>query len=658
MEQADRFIGRIANPLDNYRSYSTHFVMFACRSTEVAKEFSTSAARDFDAAVNNVRGLGEPVLYKNATDVFLMLDTRRFSQFSVESLRYDVFINGLQKGASTSNLATDLTMVVLDAVGISFADFLQYLMDKKLKTSYDGLVFMLQTIFVGHKDDGTSETVHSETIPMHLIRIEINLNFVKGAYTMQFMPNMNFDVKKYQRFMTIGQTTSMYDANGGTLGNLIASFQDNLNTRAEKYYNGIKAFLDKTTAKKDKIGRKVQYQISIPEKWKGWKTTGKNVADTTEAAKKSKDPKAPPTINVQINSGNFTTKPGTGITEALTELFKTVNEIAALGNFTQSDPSKDGSVTFYKQIVGITSNDETFMVHVDVIEFEIPNVFRRKPNPKEVSKSDEKTHHIEKDADGVERRVPNDYIVYDYIFSGKNKDILNLELKIEEFQMLLASNLKIGTIDMQKASTDGEVDAENQKLVEEILSAREYDPIMIPNDTDDALKAFTSLAKVASEKQAEEQKKRQNYTRNLSMFYAGSPIVTTMLIKGNPEIMHKFNVGKILNHPADPNSGDYRKQLEKEILKNDILEKGDNGGFKVKNFSPKSYAVSPVFVKVNIFGPEFNELWGQTKSALSEVYYVVFKLSNIIQNGVFTQELELYSHNVFGPSNLGETKTT
>jgi hypothetical protein len=547
-------------------------------------------------------------------------------------------------------------MVVLDAVGISFADFLQYLMDTQLQTSYDGMIFMLQTIFVGHRDDGTTETVHTETIPMHLLRIEINLDFAKGAYTMEFMPNMNFDVKKYQRFMTIGQATNAY-AKGATIGELVESFQANLNKRASDFYDQLSAIVNKTSENRTKkqLGRKVQYQISIPKEWKNWQTMGKNVAGTSETALKSADPKATPNISVKVNDANFSSKPGSLITEHLNEMFKTVNEIAALGNFKQSDPSKDGSVTFYKYIVGITSNNDTFMVHVDVVLFEVPNAFRRKPGSTEITDTDLQTHHPVT-IDGVTRRIPNDYIVYDYIFSGQNKDILSLELKVQEFQMLLASNLRIGTLDMQKAAPDGTIDPEQQKLVEELMNTRPYDPIMIPQDTDEALKAFSTLYKVASDKQIEEQKKRQNYTRNLSMFYAGSPITALMTIKGNPEVMHKFNIGKILDHPSSPTETGYRAQLEAQILRqNPNLQSNDNGGFKVKNFSPKSYAVAPVFVRVNIYGPPLDEAWAQTRSSLSDVYYVVFKLTNIIQNGVFTQEFELYSHNVFGPSNLGAT---
>jgi hypothetical protein len=69
--------------------------------------------------------------------------------------------------------------------------------------------------------------------------------------------------------------------------------------------------------------------------------------------------------------------------------------------------------------------------------------------------------------------------------------------------------------------------------------------------------------------------------------------------------------------------------------------------------------LSPVFAKVNIMGPnidlatnDFVENADFATKLLIDNFYVVFKLTNSIQGGVFTQELELYSHNVFGRTKI------
>jgi hypothetical protein len=356
---------------------------------------------------------------------------------------------------------------------------------------------------------------------------------------------------------------------------------------------------------------------------------------------------------------NANVKPGQTIVQALDDIFMTVPEIAEMGNFKKSNPSEDGSVTFYKQITGITSNDSEICVHVDVIEYLVPNAFRRKASANDIDVDTGKTHHTTKDADGNEFTLPNDYAEYDYIFTGRNKDVLSLELKVQEFQMLLASNLKIGPGDLQDASPDGKPpDPEVTRQIEELLNARPNDPIYLPLLSKAQEAGFTNYARVASAKQDEAKKKRQNYTRNLSMFYSGSPIVTTMGIRGNPAIMHKFNIGVLATHTSKPEDWKTRRaELENRILaENTNVGRDPSKRLTITGFSNDTYAKSPVFVKVNIFGPPGDDEWSNKSSVLSDVYYVVFKLSNVIQNGTFTQELELYSHNVFGPSKLGSKK--
>jgi len=681
MAEQQNQLSRIKNPLDDFQSYSVHYILLACRTTVVASAFADEKNDTTSlAAIDNTKALGDPVVFGNSSsDVFLVIDTRRFAQFSVENLKYDVYVNGLQQGGSTSNLAADLSMTVLDSVGISFANFLQWLMDSQMKTNFDGLVFMLRTIFVGHKADGTTETVQSETIPMHLNRVEINLDYAKGAYTMEFMPNMNFNVQKHSRFLVVSTTTAYGTGDGNTLGGLVTSFEKRLNDASLKFFNDIqKAVKDAGGGTGDgQYGRRVEYQITIPESWKPWQVKGSNQGKVSET-KYGKDSTTPPTT---INNSLVATQPGSEITKILDEIFKQIPDIAEMGNFKSSDPSKEGVITFYKYIVGLTSSNETVCVHVDVVEFKVPNVFRRKPSESAaVSSIDTEFYAEQTDKDtGIKRRVPKDFIEYDYIFTGRNKDILNFDMKIQDFQFLLASNLKIGPSDLNNAADSGETpDGKGKETYDDLLHARKYDPIVLPIDSNAALKAFSNVAGAIGKKDEDTTKKQQQYTQNLSMFYAGSPIITTLTIKGNPLIMHKFNVGKLLGHPSGGGQTSsegsttgivsreaYRKDLEDRILKaNPKLEKQGNSFVVKSNLSEKSYAVSPVFVRVNVKGPAVDFRTNEDKSppyassVLENQYYVVFKVSNVFQGHMFTQELELYSHNVYGASGTDKVKNT
>lgn len=670
----------IKNPLDDFQSYSVHYVLLACRTTEVAQDFATDDEKAAVAtlqAIENTKALGDPVVYKNSsTDIFLVMDTRRFSQFSVESLKYDVYINGLQKGTSSSNLAADLQLVILDSVGVSFANFLQWLMDQQMKTNYDGLIFMLRTIFVGHHPDGSSETIQSETIPMHLNRMEINLDFAKGAYTLEFMPNMNFDVKRYSRFLTVSTATT-YHSKDNKLGSMIDSVETALNTASTNYFNKVQKIIT-SNGKTQQLGRRVEYMITLPTTWTDLDFSGSTVGNMAETKYDKNGVASQPTSTAGPIKDSYTsTHTGNTITKVLDGIFRQVPKISEFGNFKSSDATNDaGSVKFYKYIVGLTSNDETVCIHVDVVEFEVPNLFRRSEANKDNISEHDKQFYTPVVVNGVTKRVPNDFIEYDFIFTGKNKDILNFEMKIQDFQFLLASNLRIGDGAMKGVvdNPTSDIKGVTKTNVDELIYTRQFDPLILPLDSESALNNFSQYTATAASKAQGDKivSDAQQYTRNLSMFYAGSPIIAAVTIKGNPAIMHKFNMGRLLGHPSGVGSGGgtsstagaqgkakYRADLESNILKaNPGTLKQQGSTFRVTSgLSDRSYAISPVFARINIKGPNVDFKTNNAAndptapyatSVLTDNYYVIFKVTNNITNGVFTQDLELYSHNIFG----------
>ena len=669
----------LLNPLDKFQSYSIHHILLACRTTEEAKSFTNESENGPTlAAISQVHQLGEAIPYGRSKDsAFLVMDTRRFSQFSVQNMKYEVLINGLEKGSTPGNLATSVNMTILDSVGISFINFLQWLMNEKMQTNFDGMIFMHRLLFVGHNSDGSTETVQSVTIPMHLFNLELNLDFAKGAYTVEFMPNMNFDTIKHgDRWLNISSASRYFTGKGqNTLGGMIDNFEKQLNDASSDYYDQAqKAF--KTAGRTGKYGRLVRYLITIPEQWQQFEFTGASTANATETVfvKKIKEKE---TANAPKKEGSkpgtakdthLAVEPGLKITEVLDIMFGQVKEIADLGAGRKSE-GQNGSVTFYKHFVGITSDDNTVVVHVDVVPFEVPNVV---PGQSGVNQGVDKFYNIMPDG----TRVPKNYAEFDYIFTGKNKDILNFDMKMQNLTWLLASNLNMGPGAVQLDDTSEQPAEATQPG--ELATARPFDALLLPRNTADELKNFTKYTSLL-QKNEEAIKSAQDYTRNLSMYYAMSPITAIMSIRGNPLIMAKFNQSTFLGHVtattqgSNGNSGtntvvkaEYRKNFEKNILTNNQHVDADgnqvqeftnnNGTFRVSNtLGTGNYAASPVFVKVNIKGPKVDFRTGAQKmeedfaeELLQNNFYTVFKVTNNIEGHTFTQELELYSHNIFG----------
>lgn len=660
------------NPLDKYQSYSVHYLMMVCRSTEAAKPFITNddtlqdlagQAKSLEA-INRVKQLGDPIQIDELKDTaYLILDTRRFSQFSVQDLKYEIWVNGLSRGNSPANLATDLSMTILDSVGVSFVNFMQELMDVKLNTNFDGLVFLLRLIFVGHEENGSTTTVQSETIPMHLNKMEINLDHSKGIYNLEFLPNLNFDPVRHARFLTIGTSTTYTTGAGNTLGGLIDSFEKSLNDKSKSYFDDVQRIAP--------VGRRVDYRITIPDAWRPFEVNGPSVGAALDRKFKADQEDEQRRIQAAKDAGkiidSYVAAPrGYTIPDVLDLMFKAIPKVIEAGLF--STTSGPRQVRFHKYITGFTSDDERLTIHVDVVEFIIPDLFAKETStPKQAEALDDQFYNKPEIIDGATVRLPRNFLEWDYIFTGTNDSILNFDLKLEDVQMLRTMNSQIGGVALRD-SVDKNGNLIDGKWIgaNDLIYARRYDPLVVPLDTKAALDNFKRIS--ALNKQSEEARdsvaKVERYITNLSMFYAASPIQAVMTIKGNPLILHKFNIGKLLPHgtkatqaaPQKNPNEDYRKQLENEILEKNVgaFTRGETTGTFVFNinFNTKSYATSPVFARVNVYGPDPDNDTGDSlsrfsKSVLSNNFYVIFKVTNIISGHSFTQEIELTNHTMF-----------
>lgn len=693
---------RLVNPLDKFTTYSTHFVVLAARTSENARTFAdvenNQATLD---AINRTEFLGEKVPYDDAKgDVFLVMDTRRFSQFTVESMKYEVLVNGLAAKQSHANLVNIIEMTVLDSVGISFINYMQWLMDTKMQTNFDGIIFMIRVVFVGHLEDGTSETVQSITIPASLFKMEVNLDYSKGIYNLEFMPNFNFSPSQHSRWLNIGTASTFFSGNSdSTLGGVIRGFEDRLNKQSTEYYDKISPKIIQAgrtpRGTSGKFGRLVRYQISIPEDWEKLVFTGASVnsseernfmkelkkAEATKTEEQKKNTTAADGKPVGTKDAHMAVDSGMLITEVLDLMFKQVKEIADFAN-SEKVSTSDQFIRFYKYVISITSDEDLVIVHVDVVPFEVPNIKPPSKSAEQTVSQHESKFYVEREApNGTKMRVPKNYFEMDYIFTGKNLDILTFDMKIQDLRFMLASNVRVSEGEMFGQSLQGQGDkkdagAKPEKLPE-VLSLRAYDPMLLPMLTDAQKASFSNFRTFRTPEQGREAvASQQQYARNLSAFYATSPIQVAMTIKGNPDIMAKFNNPQPVPHivTATATTGStsttnpderrrYRQEFEQKVLNKTggSITKGRTPGTFTANpqLGSDSYTTTPVFVRVVVKGPNVdfvsNELLeGEdfAKEVLFDNYYVVFKVVNIIERGVFTQQLELWSHSVFGTGKL------
>ena len=662
------------NPLDAFNTYSIQYIMLASRTTVEARAFiDENQQEDTLAAINATQRLGDAISYNGVQDVaYLVMDTRRFAQFTIDRLKYEALIDGFQKAGSHGNLATTIEMTIIDSVGISFINFLQWLMDEKMQCNFDGMVYMLRVMFVGHTPDGKTETVQTLTIPMHLTKLELNLDYMKGVYLAEFMPNINFDAMKHRRWLNISQASSYFTNPGvNTLGSLIENFEAALNLRSKAYYDKATSMLQTQRPGKisstGKYGRLVEYMITIPKQWETMTLKGASTGNATETIFSAITANDGTTSAAQPGKQQETAvsvEIGMQITDVLDIIFRQTPDIARLGN---GEVTKDMK-QFYKHMVGITSSDNTMVVHVDVIPFKVPNVVS--DQKRTVAPFDQDIYRPLKNG----TRIPKNFIEFHYTYTGKNSDILNFDMKVQDLTWMLATNPDMGAGVMRELAVEGQNPSSPKPNPNaELVMTRPYDPLLLPKDTQDELNNFSAISSLAAASSEGKQIRegQQKYTQNLSAFYAMTPITANITIRGNPNIMLKFTTPHFLQHVMTSTEGakaftkdKYREDLEKRIIRdntNDNVEEFGRDGefFVVNSLSKSNYSAGLVFVKINVKGPNVDFLTNDLVSGvdfatelLYDNFYTVMKVTNLIEGSKFTQDLELFSYNVYGEGKL------
>ena len=681
------------NPLDKFQSHSVHYVMLAARSTEDVRVFTVDSQQSQSvtlAAINAADRLGAEVKAPGSSGVFLLMDTRRFAQFGIQDFELETMMTGFSVPGSKSpnSTAVNMKFTVVDSSGIMFANFLQYLMDQKLQVSYDGMTLLVRVLFVGHAPNGGTELVQSITIPAIFKSIHVDLNEVKGIYNCELFPliGMTSNGHANAKWTTIGTASSFFSGkSANTLGAVVSSFERSLNAESLKRYEQLNAQTQDQGVKTNvgRYGRPVQYMITLPKGWENFNFSGPNQGSAvetvfTELVKKERDAKtaaeaqkkSQQNANTPAKDSYVAVDPNLSITEVLDVIFSQCLDVAKLGNFTKKQDT-DGSVHFYKHLISVTSDDASFTVHIDVVDFVVPNVDLATGKGQNAIANDVDLYTQIELADGTKKRIPRQYVEYDYIFSGTNIDVLSLDLKIENLNILLMQGSKLGAGELFTKTTSGQKQDDGDSVASDqhpVYGRRKKDPALIPARSVGDRTNYSNLAANAKgDGDAAPQAIAQQYTQNLQAFYAAGPVEAKLQLRGNPDLMASVALQAVPEHvSAISVTGEgavtstvnqsvkatYRAAFEKNLLRlNDIA--GTSGTVNTKMMTGRNFVSSPFFVKVNVFGPNVDFLTGApvpgdaTVQLFYDNYYFADKVISKIDGGKFVQEVSLRSFSIY-----------
>lgn len=564
------------NPLHEFSSWSYKHFLIGCDSTEVAK-FLASPDSSFlndvlsgdypDLYVHDIAGKGKFVVgingYKSARYFFESVEWQSMFMppFSSNTREYD----------HLTSMALEGKLNIREPKGVILLNVMNEI-GKALNTGPNGTVWMLKTVFVGHKNDKPGIDFRISNIKpllFHIIDIQAEFSNDGGKYDISFVGNVN-GVSKAPHINTINVKHIHLQSEHSTIGSALNLLTDTIN---DQYENEL--FEVDNLAKQKNIelkGRKLRYVIEAPE-------YVDYVIDNTQILNKE--------TGSDIGYVNFGMKPS---------IEYMIRKIMELSSEVQSESKRSADDSAASSVFKIHTSMDTTTTEV-VVKY----LVRRWEYP-------------EADPSDIQKLTITDetnYLEYNYLYTGKNIDIQNFDIKMEYglafFQMLA---LTPSTTDDRKQHDVNKTESINTSQGD---NTRVVDlGIRYPN----------------ANIQSSMRKFYKNYDGVSNFFSALDKIATienlgvSMDIIGNPLLLNDLAI------TSDDLSND-------EISGSEILS---------------NFHKSMPLCKVNISMPNNNSTYGLSEDGVFQRkfwydgYYAIFGITNRFDDeGGFTQTLEMMS---------------
>lgn len=584
------------NALAEFRTYSYHHVLIACDSTETAKEISRkSFGRD---ANDRPTFLTDAFKYRNPEDrvdeigltasggrYLVLINGFRDAQFVIQSARWGTVIapdttteDGTNLGAT---IELDGQLTIVEPYGI---DFMRVIPDACAALERDpaGIIFLLKTFFVGHRDDGAVDVI-SNVKPLMFFAYDLTADFTENAstYVLSFVGMANgaaklLPVNELASSVNIGPKIN--DKRYTNLGKLIT---EGLDTIVKDLYAKQKEELARKYAADGRVldddFMDVIYRFEVDEAYMNEKFV---FGDNEPSQYKDK---AGPIIT------------GT----ATTSFEKLLETIMMSSKAVVDEANNDKQKYIFKIVSSVTSTNKNFIVTYRVQRYLVE--FQSVPDGNTPQKFKPKEGQV---------------IEFDYIFTGKNTDVLSFDIKMELglafFQMLTTTN----NLPNQQESLVG---------VQQNLSSGQAVP---PKSKSNAQPAARRRSPLFLGSQVTEPKVRNKVNsvsssalqKAIARHAALENIQAKAVITGNPELLSELAAI----------DDDFRKHSDgtAEVNENSV--------------NPRWTSV-PTYAKINIRMPTNDRYDDFAQGFWYDGYFQIFGVNNIFENGSFTQELDLIS---------------
>ena len=595
------------NILGKFDTYAYHHILVVCNSTTAAESLAT--VRD----ITQFQHPRNPTERYKARDIgstggkyVTLIDGMTDARFYITDVRWTNYISDdgiIGKGnmAQSTTMSTDGEIEIEEAMGASFLNRLTDISDE-LDSDPVGLVFLLKTIFVGRNANGLTEMI-STVRPIMFVAVDITAVFQSSGakYKMEFVGIFN-GAGRMPQAQKIFEGLS-FNMKPTSLGDTMESLQITINDAYLGFkQKAIKDFAKTFTELKEGAAiaeaavflhenyRDVKYKIVLDDvylkdkdRYKAGDISNVRNAETTEGT----------TVNfgTNISVENILSS----IMAACDGVLQDSNGNGTPVNTFDKKPSK---YTF-KIISVLVSTPTEYIIEYHIIRYlQAEQAYSQQLKNGEIIP------------------LPGQSIEFNYIFTGKNVDIRDFDIKMEMglafFQLAATTN----NVPSQKTITDGPKSQTvnvggDSTVANPGRKTRKSTPLFLG----------TTLSKPQM-RNTKRPIDSAGFQAMLDRHASLENISASMVIYGNPQLLDEMTILPSEMALSTP-------QTEIPV--------------KDKTINPQ-WMSTPTLIKVNIKMPvDTNDVNTEYEDFWYTGWYNLQVVENIFSDGVFTQELGMFS---------------
>lgn len=555
------------NPLNNFNSFSYHHFLILVSSTDVADKLT-----DADTLFRFITGT------ETVDGAVVVVNPLISNRFVIQEIEWTSMLaaNYIDFG---STVWSGGSMKIIEPRGMSFMNELYDAVDQ-LGTSIDNCMWVLKTVFVGDTGvgDGNQRYQYINYVkPTVVIMSDVQLAFDEsgGQYDFQFtLADAGAGAYKHVDGAAFNTDTTVNlaggDASGAvTLEQALQRLEQHVNATYDKHYQTAMKTVDAQSGVEP--FERIQYKIEIPDELR----KPEYIVTNSKGQGMGRDG----------SSASITLSPQTPLSDAIQEVIKSCEKVTQLA-------ITNGSKRIYQVVSKVTQNK--------------PGVDPRKLYTFTILAKEVDTLDSE-DAESTAQDkalASGNYIEYDYMYTGKNIDVLDFQMRMNTGILFFNTMLTRSTMrdDRSEAMAAEYLNSSSNQSKFGSNKSSVYYPSAMSSPTNGD-KVNPTVA--------------QLYDQQFQQYTMVDNVMVNLKIRGNPRLLNGIT----------PTRGDIENAQASGVA-------SEGGDLMVK------WATQPVFCRVNVRMPK-NGDYATIEDFWYRGLYRVMTVKNTFAAGEFTQELEL-----------------